>query len=259
MTSRVVHLSGADRIDSNNNGADGLERACLEVIAVLSERREPVATPQVIHWMRARALAPSVVLALQRLEQKRLITRDDVNIVQLTDEGAAAGARILRRRRLLERFLNDTLKVPWHEVYREAKHLEPILSPVMEARVEALTAQATTCPYATLFPDAARRIMTNNCWSPRRSTPGSLFRASTRKLGRIAARCSFSGRAGCAPERRLSVVLTRTTVWSYSAPTGGLSFRAASRAFSGDAGHSNYTLTGRRLSPRSQVTGFHSG
>lgn len=152
MTSRVVHLSGADRIDSNNNGADGLERACLEVIAVLSERREPVATPQVIHWMRARALAPSVVLALQRLEQKRLITRDDVNVVHLTDEGAAAGARILRRRRLLERFLNDTLKVPWHEVYREAKHLEPILSPVMEARVEALTAQATTGPYGNPIP-----------------------------------------------------------------------------------------------------------
>ncbi len=51
-----------------------------------------------------------------------------------------AGMRIVRRRRLLERFLFDTLKVPWHAVYREAKHLEPLLSAV----IEALTADATT-------------------------------------------------------------------------------------------------------------------
>jgi DtxR family Mn-dependent transcriptional regulator len=152
MTSRIVHLTGADRIDDHTNGTDGLERVCLEVIAVLSERREPVAIPQIVHWMRTYALAPSIVLALQRLEQKRLIGCDNGHIVHLTDEGAAAGAQILRRRRLLERFLNDTLKVSWHEVYREAKHLEPVLSPVMEARVEALTTQATTCPYGNPIP-----------------------------------------------------------------------------------------------------------
>ncbi|MCS7291201.1 MAG: DNA-binding protein [Roseiflexus sp.] len=152
MTSRVVYLTGADGIDDHTSERDGLERACLEVVAVLSERREPVVTPQVVHWMRARALAPSIVLALRQLEQKGLIRRDDANIVHLTDEGAAAGAQILRRRRLLERFLNDTLKVPWHEVYREAKHLEPVLSPVMEARIEALTEQATTCPYGNPIP-----------------------------------------------------------------------------------------------------------
>ncbi len=152
MASRIVHLTGAGRIDNTTNETDGLERACLEVIAVLSERREPVAVAQVVHWMRTHTLAPSVALALQRLEQKRLIRRDDTHSVHLTPEGAAMGATILRRRRLLERFLNDTLKVPWHEAYREAKHLEPILSPVMEARVEALTAQATTCPYGNPIP-----------------------------------------------------------------------------------------------------------
>lgn len=152
MTLRIMHLSGFDGTNINHNGTDGLERTCLEVIAVLSERREPVAIPQIVHWMRARALAPSVALALQRFEQKRLILCSDANTVHLTDEGAVAGAQIIRRRRLLERFLSNTLKVPWHEVYREAKHLEPILSPVMEARIEALTAQATTCPYGNPIP-----------------------------------------------------------------------------------------------------------
>jgi DtxR family Mn-dependent transcriptional regulator len=150
MTSRITHLTGVEGTDSN--GVEGIERACLDIIAVLSERREPVRVAQVVHWMQMRALAPSVVLALQRLEQKRLISCDDSTIVHLTDEGAAAGAQILRRRRLLGRFLSDTLKVPWHEVYREAKHLEPLLSPLMEARIEALTAHATTCPYGNPVP-----------------------------------------------------------------------------------------------------------
>lgn len=150
MTLRIVQLAGIDGTDSN--GTEDIERDCLDVVTVLSERREPVMAAQVVHWLRTRALSPSVTLALRRLEQKRLIWCDDAHVLHLTDEGAAAGAQILRRRRLLERFLYDTLKVPWHEVYREAKHLEPLLSPLMEARIEALTADATTCPYGNPVP-----------------------------------------------------------------------------------------------------------
>jgi DtxR family Mn-dependent transcriptional regulator len=150
MTSRIVYLTGADWTDGDEVG--GIERACLEVIAGLSERREPVMITHVIDRMRKQFAPPSLALALRRLEQKRLISCDDAGMIGLTDEGHVAGMRILRRRRLLERFLFDTLKVPWHEVYREAKHLEPLLSAVMEARIEALTADATTCPYGNPVP-----------------------------------------------------------------------------------------------------------
>ena len=42
MTSRIVYLTGADRTDGDE--VAGIERVCLEVIAGLSERREPVMT-----------------------------------------------------------------------------------------------------------------------------------------------------------------------------------------------------------------------
>ncbi|MGQ9550373.1 MAG: metal-dependent transcriptional regulator [Roseiflexus sp.] len=150
MTSRIVYLTGANRIDGDE--VSGIERACLEVIAGLSERCEPVGSAHVIDRMRKRVALSSLFPALRRLEQKRLIACDGAGTLFLTDEGRMSGVRILRRRRLLERFLFDTLKVPWHEVYREAKHLEPLLSPVMEARIEALTADATTCPYGNPVP-----------------------------------------------------------------------------------------------------------
>ncbi len=154
MTSRIVRLTGTDAIDHdhNNNGVASLERSCLEVIAILNERHEPVMAAQIVHWLRNCALAPSIMLALQRLEQKCLIRRDDTTVVHLTEAGEIAGATILRRRRLLERFLCDTLNVPWHEVYREAKQLEPLLSPVMEARIEEMTSHATVCPYGNPIP-----------------------------------------------------------------------------------------------------------
>lgn len=159
MTSRIVHPAGTDITDRNGgNSVNGLERSCLEVIAVLSERREPVMVAQVVYWLRNRALAPSITLALQRLEQKRLIWCDDATVIHLTGEGETASAYILRRRRLLERFLYDTLKVPWHEVYREAKHLEPVLSPVMQARVEEMTVNANICPYGNPIPGRSERL-----------------------------------------------------------------------------------------------------
>lgn len=150
MTSRIVYLTGADRTDGDE--VAGIERACLEVIAGLSERREPVMIVYVIDRMRKQFPSSSLALALRRLEQKGLVVHDDAGALCLTDEGRGAGMRILRRRRLLERFLFDTLKVPWHEVYREAKHLEPLLSAVMEARIEALTTDAITCPYGNPIP-----------------------------------------------------------------------------------------------------------
>ncbi len=80
MTSRIVYLTGADRTDGDE--VVGIERACLEVIAGLSERCEPVMTTHVIDRMQKQFALPSLVLALRRLEQKRLITCDDAGMIR---------------------------------------------------------------------------------------------------------------------------------------------------------------------------------
>ncbi len=54
---------------------------------------------------------------------------------------------IVRRHRLIERFLTDVLGVPWDEVHEEAERLEHAMSPVLEEKMLAAIGDATTCPH----------------------------------------------------------------------------------------------------------------
>jgi DtxR family Mn-dependent transcriptional regulator len=54
---------------------------------------------------------------------------------------------IVKRHRLIERFLTDVLGIPWDEVHEEAERLEHAMSPVLEARMLAAIGNAKTCPH----------------------------------------------------------------------------------------------------------------
>ena len=54
---------------------------------------------------------------------------------------------IVRRHRLIERFLTDVLGIPWDDVHEEAERLEHAMSPVLEERMLAAIGDATTCPH----------------------------------------------------------------------------------------------------------------
>ena len=54
---------------------------------------------------------------------------------------------MVRRHRLIERFLTDVLGIPWDEVHEEAERLEHAMSPVLEERMLAAIGDAKTCPH----------------------------------------------------------------------------------------------------------------
>src|SRR5918992_1525026 len=56
-------------------------------------------------------------------------------------------AGVVRRHRLIERFLTDVLGIPWDEVHEEAERLEHAMSPVLEERMLAAIGDARTCPH----------------------------------------------------------------------------------------------------------------
>jgi DtxR family Mn-dependent transcriptional regulator len=143
----------ASRVDWPAEGLTPVERSYLEIISYLASRHGPVISAQIARWKRVRP--PSVVPVLQRLEQKQLISRTAVGAIMLTDTGREIAEWIIRRHRLLERFLYDVLHVPWHEVHREANLLEPALSVALEERVVALVGDATTCPHGNPIPGRA--------------------------------------------------------------------------------------------------------
>ena len=63
---------------------------------------------------------------------------------------------IVRRHRLIERFLTDVLGIPWDEVHEEAERLEHAMSPVLEERMLAAIGDATTCPHGHPIVEGAR-------------------------------------------------------------------------------------------------------
>src|SRR5437868_2287234 len=82
-----------------------------------------------------------------RLEADGYITRDEDKSLLFTDSGREHAAGVVRRHRLIERFLTDVLGVPWDEVHEEAERLEHAMSPVLEERMQAAIAGADTCPH----------------------------------------------------------------------------------------------------------------
>ena len=70
--------------------------------------------------------------------------------------GASRRGQIVRRHRLIERFLTDVLGIPWDEVHEEAERLEHAMSPVLEERMLAAIGDAKTCPHGHPIVEGAR-------------------------------------------------------------------------------------------------------
>jgi DtxR family Mn-dependent transcriptional regulator len=90
---------------------------------------------------------PTVHEMLRRLERDGYITRGEDKLIAFTDSGREHAEGIVRRHRLIERFLTDVLGIPWDEVHEEAERLEHAMSPVLEQRMRAAIGDATTCPH----------------------------------------------------------------------------------------------------------------
>src|SRR5215218_5686018 len=91
--------------------------------------------------------APTVHEMIGRLERDGYITRAADKAITFTDNGREHAEGIVRRHRLIERFLTDILEIPWDEVHEEAERLEHAMSPVLEERMRAAIGDAKTCPH----------------------------------------------------------------------------------------------------------------
>src|SRR5918999_2234373 len=67
--------------------------------------------------------------------------------LEFTDSGHEHAAQIVRRHRLIERFLTDVFEIPWDQVHEEAERLEHWMSPVVEERMLRAIGDAKTCPH----------------------------------------------------------------------------------------------------------------
>ena len=121
------------------------EEEYLQILFWLQEARLPMTGANVARAMQLSA--PTVHEMIGRLERDGYVTRGSDRAITFTDSGAEHAEGIVRRHRLIERFLTDVLGVPWDEVHEEAERLEHAMSPVLEERMLAAIGDAKTCPH----------------------------------------------------------------------------------------------------------------
>ena len=121
------------------------EEEYLQTIFWLQEAGLPMTGANVARAMQLSA--PTVHEMIGRLERDGYVSRAADKALYFTDSGREHAEQIVRRHRLIERFLTDILEIPWDEVHEEAERLEHWMSPQVEAKMMAAIGDAKTCPH----------------------------------------------------------------------------------------------------------------
>ncbi|MGH2982608.1 MAG: metal-dependent transcriptional regulator [Solirubrobacterales bacterium] len=130
------------------------EEEYLQIMYWLMEAGLPITGANIARAMQLSP--PTVHEMLGRLEQDGYVERGDDRSVSFTERGRTEAEAMVRRHRMIERFLTDVLGVPWDEVHEEAERLEHAMSPVLEERMTAAIGDARTCPHGHPIVEGAR-------------------------------------------------------------------------------------------------------
>jgi DtxR family Mn-dependent transcriptional regulator len=128
----------------------------LEAIYKLGGEREPLAISSLAE--RLSVSSPSVSEMVRKLAEQGLAAYEPYKGVTLTAEGQAQALAVIRRHRLWERFLTDTLGLPWDQVHEEACRLEHVTSPLVEERLAEFLEAPQTCPHGHPMPTALGEV-----------------------------------------------------------------------------------------------------
>jgi DtxR family transcriptional regulator, Mn-dependent transcriptional regulator len=99
-------------------------------------------------------LPGTVTSMLKTLDESNLATYTPYEGVRLTPSGRGLALRVLRRHRLIEQFLSQTLNLSWDEVHEEAEHMEHAVSDSLVDRIDAYLGHPSTDPHGDPIPRA---------------------------------------------------------------------------------------------------------
>jgi DtxR family Mn-dependent transcriptional regulator len=99
-------------------------------------------------------LPGTVTSMLKTLDESNLAKYTPYEGVRLTPSGRGLALRVLRRHRLIEQFLSQTLNLSWDEVHEEAEHMEHAVSDALVDRIDAYLGHPMTDPHGDPIPRA---------------------------------------------------------------------------------------------------------
>jgi len=116
----------------------------LETLYKLSQEKKLVSTSSISRELR---IAPaSATQMLQKLAKMGFVNYSPYKGVKLTMKGYMIAEKIIRKHRLLERFLHDMLKLKQEKIHRQACEMEHALSDDAERALCQLLNRPSHCP-----------------------------------------------------------------------------------------------------------------
>lgn len=122
----------------------------IKAIFQIGQDAEPVQTSAIAERLAVRPA--SVSNMMRRLAKLGLIEYAPYQGARLTEEGQVLARRMVRRHRLIERFLTEILGYPWEEVHEEAERLEHAVSARFVEAIDRLLERPATDPHGAPIP-----------------------------------------------------------------------------------------------------------
>lgn len=122
----------------------------LETIYKLQKRDGIAKTTEIAK--RLNVALGSVTNTIECLERKGLVEHKPYKGIKLTEKGLIHALKIIRKHRLAERLLTDTLKMEWSKVHEAACSLEHALTEEVLLYIEKALGYPKKCPHGNPIP-----------------------------------------------------------------------------------------------------------
>jgi DtxR family Mn-dependent transcriptional regulator len=122
----------------------------LEAIYVLEGEGETVLPSKLADYLGV--ARPTVTQTVHRLTQSGYVRSGEGKEILLTERGRERAEQVVRRHRLLERWLTDELGLDWADAHVEAGRLEHSISTLVEQQLFEHLGHPTTCPHGNVIP-----------------------------------------------------------------------------------------------------------
>lgn len=141
--------AGVTADEAHGHRSETAERY-LEAIYYIEHEGEIPRPGRLAEWLGVSA--PTVSVSLQRLARDGWIRIAPDRSVELSASGAEAAATIVRRHRIVERWLTDVLGLDWATADLEAAALTHGMSALVLDRLDELLGRPSTCPHGNVIP-----------------------------------------------------------------------------------------------------------
>ena len=141
------------RLDKSNGGGKPPSEVVsryLEAIYYMWSEGEPLRSARLADWLGVSR--PTVTVALRRMTRDGMVRLNGRKEIELTPKGLKQAESIVRRHRIMERWLTDGLGLDWVTADEEAARLEHAVSQVVEDKVYEALGRPRTCPHGNPIP-----------------------------------------------------------------------------------------------------------